>query len=34
VVINHKEFGRGIGFSKKTAEQEAAKQTLQLIGEI
>ncbi len=34
VVINHKEFGRGIGLSKKTAEQEAAKQTLQLIGEI
>jgi hypothetical protein len=34
VVINHKEFGRGIGLSKKTAEQEAAKQTLHLIGEI
>ena len=34
VVINNKEFGRGIGLSKKTAEQEAAKQTLQLIGEI
>jgi len=34
VVINHKEFGKGIGLSKKTAEQEAAKETLQLIGEI
>jgi len=34
VIINHKEFGRGIGLSKKSAEQEAAKETLQLIGEI
>ena len=34
VIINHKEFGRGVGLSKKTAEQEAAKQTLHLIGEI
>ncbi len=34
VVINNKEFGKGTGLSKKTAEQDAAKETLQLIGEI
>lgn len=34
VVINKKEFGKGTGLSKKTAEQDAAKETLQLIGEI
>jgi len=33
-VINNKQFGRGTGVSKKTAEQEASRETLQLIGEI
>ena len=34
VVINGQEYGRGAGSSKKNAEQEAAKETLQLIGEV
>ena len=34
VMINNKEFGRGSGLSKKAAEQESAKETLHLIGEI
>lgn len=34
VLINSKNFGRGKGGSKKQAEQQAAKQTLELIGEI
>jgi len=34
VIINKKEFGKGSGLSKKSAEQVAAKETLQLIGEI
>ncbi len=33
-VINYKAFGRGAGMSKKAAEQEASRETLQLIGEI
>lgn len=34
IKINNKEFGNGVGQSKKIAEQLAAKQTLELIGEI
>ncbi len=34
VVINKSEFGYGKGLSKKAAEQLAAKETLQLLGEI
>jgi len=34
VVINNNEFGYGKGRSKKAAEQAAAKETLQLLGEI
>ena len=31
--VNDQEFGRGIGSSKKKAEQAAAKETIELIGE-
>lgn len=34
VFVNRTEYGRGKGFSKKEAEQVAAKETLQLMGEI
>lgn len=34
VLINKKEFGRGTGSSKKKAEQAAAKETLELMGEV
>ena len=34
VLINNNEFGFGKGLSKKAAEQIAAKETLQLLGEI
>jgi ribonuclease-3 len=34
VSINGQEYGMGIGSSKKKAEQEAAKETLELIGEL
>lgn len=34
VIINEKEFGRGSGSSKKRAEQAAAKETLELMGEL
>ena len=34
VIINNNEFGHGKGLSKKAAEQAAAKETLQLLGEI
>jgi ribonuclease-3 len=34
VLINNKEFGFGKGLSKKAAEQVAAKETLQLLGEL
>ena len=34
VVINDQEYGRGSGSSKKKAEQVAAKETLELIGEV
>ncbi len=34
VLINNNEFGFGKGLSKKSAEQLAAKETLQLLGEI
>ena len=34
VVISNNEFGLGKGLSKKVAEQMAAKETLQLLGEI
>lgn len=34
VKINEKEFGLGFGSSKKMAEQAAAKETLELIGEV
>lgn len=34
VVINEQEYGRGSGSSKKKAEQAAAKETLELIGEV
>lgn len=33
VMINNQEFGRGTGTSKKKAEQAAAKETLELMGE-
>jgi dsRNA-specific ribonuclease len=32
--VNRTEYGRGKGFSKKEAEQAAARETLQLMGEI
>jgi len=34
IQINKRDFGRGKASSKKQAEQVAAKQTLELIGEI
>jgi ribonuclease-3 len=34
VVINEQEYGRGMGTSKKKAEQAAAKETLELMGEV
>lgn len=34
VIINDQEYGRGSGSSKKKAEQAAAKETLELIGEM
>lgn len=34
VEINDREYGQGIGSSKKSAEQAAAKETLELMGEI
>lgn len=34
VMINEKEYGRGAGSSKKLAEQAAAKETLELMGEV
>lgn len=34
VMINEQEFGRGLGTSKKRAEQAAAKETLELLGEV
>jgi ribonuclease-3 len=34
VIINKQEFGRGSGTSKKKAEQVAAKETLELMGEL
>lgn len=34
VFVNRTEYGRGKGFSKKEAEQSAARETLQLMGEI
>ncbi len=34
VFVNRTEYGRGKGFSKKEAEQAAARETLQLMGEI
>lgn len=34
VVVNEQEFGLGTGSSKKRAEQAAAKETLELLGEI
>lgn len=34
VIINEQEFGRGSGTSKKKAEQIAAKETLELMGEL
>ena len=34
IMINEKEFGRGAGSSKKKAEQAAAKETLELMGEL
>jgi ribonuclease-3 len=34
VVINNKQYGKGIGNSKKNAEQAASKETLILVGEI
>ena len=34
VVINEQEYGRGSGTSKKKAEQVAAKETLELMGEL
>jgi ribonuclease-3 len=33
VYISHKQYGRGKGGTKKLAEQEAAKETLELLGE-
>lgn len=34
VIINEQEYGRGSGSSKKKAEQAAAKETLELVGEV
>ena len=34
VRINETKYGRGIGTTKKMAEQAAAKETLELMGEI
>lgn len=34
VLVNEKEYGRGVGSSKKKAEQAAAKETLELMGEV
>jgi len=34
VIINDQEYGRGSGSSKKKAEQAAAKETLELVGEV
>ncbi len=34
VVINNKQYGKGIGNSKKSAEQSASKETLILVGEV
>jgi dsRNA-specific ribonuclease len=34
VLINGQEYGRGIGSSKKRAEQAASRETLELIGEL
>lgn len=34
VVVNDKAFGRGLGSSKKKAEQVASKETLELLGEL
>jgi ribonuclease-3 len=34
VLINNTNYGRGTGTSKKIAEQAAAKETLELMGEI
>lgn len=34
VMINGQEYGRGTGTSKKRAEQVAAKETLELVGEV
>lgn len=34
VIINEQEYGRGSGSSKKKAEQAAAKETLELMGEV
>lgn len=34
VVINHTPYGKGVGTSKKSAEQAAAKETLILMGEL
>lgn len=34
VKINDQEYGRGLGTSKKRAEQVAAKETLELVGEV
>jgi dsRNA-specific ribonuclease len=33
VTINNTKYGKGIGNSKKIAEQAAAKETLELMGE-
>ncbi len=33
-LVNNKNYGKGIGTSKKAAEQAAAKETLILVGEI
>jgi ribonuclease-3 len=33
-IVNEREYGRGIGSSKKVAEQAASKETLELMGEI
>jgi len=34
VVINEIQYGKGIGNSKKSAEQAASKETLILVGEL
>jgi ribonuclease III len=34
VIINKKQYGKGIGSSKKSAEQSASKETLILVGEV